>query len=380
MYADDFDLPDDRIWINCAHQGALPRVAAEAAREAVGWKERPWELTQKRFDGVPDRLRCTLGQLLDAPTEEIVLANSASYGLHLLANGFPWEEGDEALVVHGDFPSCVMPWMGLQDRDVSVRAIEPEQPLPSPEELAEAIGPRTRLFCSTWVHSFSGWTADLDGLGAVCRERGVTFVVNGSQALGARPFSAGDSSVDAFVSVGFKWLCGPYGTGLCWIRRELLESLRFNKSYWLSSMTAADLGDYDGEPQLPEGPATGRRYDVFGTANFFNTTAWTASLEYLMEQGLEAIRDHDERLVDRLVGGLDPDHYRLLSPSRGEHRSTLVFVSHRDPDRNRSIHEELGEAGIGVSFRGGRIRFAPHLYNTEADIDRALEVLAEAGQ
>lgn len=375
MFAADFDRSSRRAWINCAHQGMLPRCAAEEAREAVAWKQRPWELTQERFDGVPQRLRRALARLLGAEVEQIVLANSASYGLHLIANGYPWKEGDEALVVHGDFPSCVLPWLGLRSRGVHTREVAGRDPLPSPGELDDAIGPRTRVFCCTWVHSFSGWTADLEGLGTVCRDRGVQFVVNASQGLGARPFRVSDAPVDAVTSVGFKWLCGPYGTGVCWLRPELLERLEYNQAYWLASMTAGDLGAYDGDLQLPEPASSGRRYDVFGTANFFNFKPWAAAIEYLLERGLDRVAAWDQALVSRLLDGLDGRRYRVLSPREGAHRSTLVFVSHRESERNLDIFETLRREGVHISYRRGQLRVAPHLFNTEADIDRLLDVL-----
>jgi len=229
-YHFDFGPFDGRVWLNCAHQGALPRVAAEEAREAIAWKVRPFELTPERFAEVPARLRRALGRLIGAPADEMILGNSASYGLHLVANGFPWREGDEVLLVRGDFPSVLLPWLALEPRGVRVRYVDPARHLPQPEELAAALTPRTRVFCSTWVHSFSGVACDLRALGSVCRANGTRFVVNVSQGLGARPFDL-STGVDAVVGVGFKWLCGPYGTGFTWVRPELLRSLHCNQAY-----------------------------------------------------------------------------------------------------------------------------------------------------
>ncbi len=379
-YSHDFGPFEGRIWMNCAHQGPLPRVAAEAAREAIAWKVAPYEMTQERFDGVPARLKEALARLVGATVDEIVLGNSASYGLHLLANGLPWRAGDEVLVVDGDFPSDVLPWLGLERRGVVVRRLRPAQPLPDPDELRRAITPATRLLCTTWVHSFSGFAADLAGLGAVCRESGVLLVANTSQALGARLLDVGSVPVDAVVNVGFKWLCGPYGTGFAWIRPDLIASLEYNQAYWLAQMTAADLAREGGELRLRPGPPTARTYDVFGTANFFNFAAWTASVEYLLGRGPARIARHDEALVERLVAGLDRAQYALLSPREGPARSTLVFVSHRDPARNAEVHRRLKERGIDVAYRQGKIRLAPHLHNTAADVDRVLAALHEVGR
>jgi selenocysteine lyase/cysteine desulfurase len=373
-YAEDFGPFEGAIWLNCAHQGALPRVAAAEAEEAIAWKRAPWNLTTERFSSVPQRLKQALGRLIDAPGEDIILGNSNSYGLHLLANGMRWQAGDEVLLMHGDFPSDILPWLGLERRGVRVRLIRPKRAVLDPEELLENITGSTKLLCLTLAHSFSGHAVDAEALGEICRVHGVAFVLNISQALGARRFSVASAPVDAVTGVGFKWLCGPYGTGYCWIRPELRESLEYNQAYWLSMQTADDLANEPGAPAL-RSDLGARRYDVFGTANFFNFKPWTASIEYLLSQGLENVEEYDQRLVTRLIEGLDPDRYELHSPRSGPSRSTLVFISHKRPERNNAIYEELRARKIFIARRAGKLRLSPHLYNTGQEIDEALSVL-----
>jgi selenocysteine lyase/cysteine desulfurase len=315
-----------------------------------------------------------LGRLINTEPEDIVLGNSASYGMHLVANGIPWKAGDEVLLVRGDFPSVVLPWLGLARRGVTVRQIEPRGPALSVDELRANISPATRVFCTTWVHSFRGHALDLDELGAVCRSQGVTFMVNTSQALGARSLDVQATPVDAITNVGFKWLCGPYGTGFCWMRPDLLESLEYNQAYWLSMLTADDLGRPQSDLTLRDDLGA-RQYDVFGTANFFNFTAWAASLEFVLDIGAERITAHDQALVSHFLEGIDRDRYTILSPADGPARSTLVLLSHRDPDRNESIYQALRDTGVYIAFRSGSLRVSPHLHNSAEDIDQALAVL-----
>ena len=369
-----------RVWLNAAHQGALPLKAAAEAHEAVAWKTLPFEMTQERFDGLPKRLRSALGRLVNAPAEDIVLANSASYGLNLVAQAFPWRPGDEVLVMEGDFPSDILPWLLLEEREgVKVVRIRPRGRVVEDDELKAAITPRTRLFCTTWVHSFSGFTIDLDALGTVCRDHGVAFVVNISQALGARPLDLARAPVDAVSCVGFKWLCGPYGTGFCWIRPALRDRLKPTKAYWLSMQTAADLGKEVVETKLQTGLGA-RAYDIFGTANFFNAKPFAAAVEHLLDLGLAHVRDHDQALVSLFVATLDRGRFDITSPTKADdRRSTLVFFSHRDRSRNRAIHAALTQAGIYVSYRGGAMRLAPHLYNGSHDIERAVTALHTIG-
>ena len=373
-FSQDFGPFDNKIWLNTAHQGALPRVAVEQVHEALAWKIAPHNLTTERFSAVPLRLKQVLGKLIDAPAEDIILGNSASYGLHLLANGIRWQAGDEILLMKGDFPSAILPWLGLQKRGVIVRFIEPRNAVIEVDDLLAHLTPATKLVCVTWVHSFSGFAVDAQVLGEICRAHGVLFVMNTSQGIGARPFSGATMPVDAISNVGFKWLCGPYGTGFCWMRPELRESLDYNQSYWLAMQTADDLMREQSEVVLREGLGA-RAYDVFGTANFFNFKPWTAALEYLLAQGIERIAAHDQRLVSRFIDGLDLDKYDLLSPREGTARSTLIFISHKRTEQNAGLYGSLTARGIYPAFRNGKLRFAPHLYNTDADVDAALAAL-----
>jgi selenocysteine lyase/cysteine desulfurase len=118
------------------------------------------------------------------------------------------------------------------------------------------------------------------------------------------------------------------------------------------------------------------RFDLFGTANFLAFAPWTASLRYLLDLSIQRVAKHDQGLVDRLLEGLDPERWRVLSPRGGPERSTLVLLSRRDPGRNPDAHGLLREAGVDVALRGGNLRVSPHVHNTAADVDRLLEVLA----
>jgi len=370
----EFKALRGQTWLNCAHQGPLPRCAAEEAHEAVSWKTMPWELTSERFSGVPLRLRQALGALIGAPADDIILANSTSYGLHLLANGIPWGPDDEILVMRGDFPSDILPWLDLERRGVRIKRLEPEGRVLRLDEVAAALSPRSRLLCLTWVHSFSGFAIDLEAIGQLCRDHGVIFVANASQALGVRPLDVASTPVDAVVSAGWKWLCGPYATGFVWMRPSLRDSLEYNQNYWLATLTADDLGGDMLDLKVSANPGA-RKYDVFCPSNFFNFKPFASSVEFLLSIGVEAIARHDGVLVDRLIKGLDRQKYKLLSPETGLARSTLVFVSHVDRARNAGICERLKRSGVHVAHRAGDTRIAPHVYNTPADIDRALEAL-----
>jgi cysteine desulfurase / selenocysteine lyase len=364
----------NRVWLNCAHQGPVPHPAAEAAQRAIADKLAPARIADDAFWAVPQRLRTRLAELVGGRSEEIVLGNATSYGLNLLAQGLGLSSGDEILVVGGDFPATVIPWLQLADRGVQVRFLGDDTARVDAGTLAEAITPKTRVFCTSWVFSFFGHAVDLAALGRVCRDHGVLFIVNGSQAVGARPLDVSQTPLDALCCCGFKWLCGPYATGFAWITSNVLARLDYPQPYWLSMQEGGDLNselDYT-LADRHDGPA----HDVYGTANFLNYQPWIAALDHLASFGMDAIAAHDQALVDRLLRGLDELPYQLISPRRGPRRSTLILFSHQDSHRNQKVHGALTDAGIDVALRNDKLRISPHLYNSDNDIDAALAVLA----
>jgi selenocysteine lyase/cysteine desulfurase len=380
-FSKDFGPFEGRVWLNCAHQGPLPRVAVEAVSEALAWKIAPHRLTDDSFNSVPQRLKRALGQLIGASPEEIILSNSTSYGLHLLANGIPWQQGDKVLLARGDFPANILPWLALRKRGVVIRSIQPRGAVPQAHEVKERITPATKLFCTSWVNSFSGHAIDIRAIGEVCRANDVIFVLNGSQALGARSLDISNSPIDAVTSCGFKWLCGPYGTGFCWMRPELLESLEYNQAYWLTMQKGQSLNQM--QEYTLRGDLGAAAYDVFCTANFLNFVPWAAAVEYLLAQGIEQIEMYNDMLVSRLINGLDLEKYKLISPpfdklrtpQQGVTRSTLVILTHREPECNKEIFDMLKHEGIDIALCEGNLRVSPHLYNTADEIDNLLSIL-----
>jgi cysteine desulfurase / selenocysteine lyase len=377
-YASAFGDFGGRVWLNAAHQGPLPRLAIEAAEEALAAKAAPHLIDDDSFVNVPRRLRNLLGQLIGTPAEEVILGNSASWGLQVLANGLPWHDGDEILVLADEFPATVFPWLVTERYGVSVRQLELGEPLLEPERLEQELALKTRVVAVNWVRSLTGHVVDLRGLHEVCQRSGVHLVVNVTQGLGALPLDVGALPLAAISCSGFKWLCGPYATGFAWIRPDVLETMRPVQAYWLALPDGVELDlNREGEHRLRDDLGA-RAYDVFGTANFLNYLPWAAALEYLLAQGSEAIAGHDQALVEQLVASLEGSGYRFVSPTAPGQRAAIVVVSAADARRNEEIHQRLAEAGIDTALRAGNIRLSPHLYNGFAEIDRAADVLRGA--
>ena len=200
---------------------------------------------------------------------------------------------------------------------------------------------------------------------------GAAWEARGAGASARRPRRPANGSC------GFKWLCGPYATGFVWLSPRVLDALDHPNPHWLRLQLAAaaragvDLTrslDYT----LVDEPTAGA-HDVFCAANFLGFMTWTASVEHLLDVGVDRIEAHDQALVDELLAGL-PGGITLESPEGGPERSTLVLLGH--PQAAEAANE-LALRGVDVALRGGKVRLSPHLYNSSADIEAAVGVLSE---
>lgn len=375
FYCKDFASFGKTVWLNAASEGPLPIVAAQALQEAIQWKSSPYLLTNDKFIRTHKELRESIGQLIGVNPLDVILGNSASYGLHLLANGLPWNKGDEILLMQNDFPTNILPWLALEKKGVRVIQIKTADKVLTPQELLAHLSHHTKLFCISHVHTFSGHVLEIEQLAQICHERKIIFVLNISQSVGTMPINVSGFPIDAIVAAGYKWLCGPYGTGFCWMKPALREQLDYNQAYWSAMLTEEELKS--------EGPVTlkdvksARKYDVFATANFFNFVPFKAAIDYWLKTGLEHVSTHNQKLIDQFNGELNPQKYFLISPKKGRLRSNLIVLSHRNKELNMNIFRELRQQGIYTALWKGNIRVSPHIYNSEEDIGKLLKILHE---
>ena len=372
-YAKDFGPFENTIWLNSASEGPVSKVSIAALHEAISWKINPAYLTHQRFAEVPTKLKNAIGRLINVNPTDVILGNSATYGIHLLAKGFPFQTGDEIVLMRNDFPTDILPWLTLQPQGIVVRQLPSRLTVISPEEIFASISDRTKLICLPHVHTFSGQILDIETIGKFCRERNITFVVNVSQSLGYIPINLETWPVDAITTAGFKWLCGPYGTGICWMKKELREKLNYQQAFWVNVMSEEELTSTEDLHFTPQTSA--KSLDVFGTANFFNFVPLTASVEYFLQIGIANISTLIAQRVERFISGLDKQSYALLSSLEKEKRSALIVFSHKDRKKNDAIFRKLLENKIFLAKWKGNLRISPHIFNTNTDIEKTLDVL-----
>ena len=372
--ASDFDLEHGQYWFNTASEGPIPLLAKKALEETIYWKLSPHRLTIPMFQRVPIDLKHSLGALLKVNPADIILGNSATYGLHLLANGLNFKQGDDIILMANDFPTDILPWLSLIKEGIIVRQIKPLKDVLTLAEIKHEIKPQTKVICLPHVHSFSGHMLEIEAIGQYCQSNNIIFIVNIAQTAGVVPLDINTLNVDAVVGAGYKWLLGPYGTGFCWIKSALRESLNYPQNYWISLMDEKSLSSNDALTLNDD--HSSRRYDVFGTANFFNNVPWRASIELLLGKGITNVYAHNQALIKYLVDHLNKDAYQLICPLR-EIVSPILVFSCNNPLHNRKLHQFLLAKQIYLAFWKNNLRFSPHLFNTQRDVQYLMGALDE---
>lgn len=348
-------------------RAAADVVAAEARRVAatgdLHWPERQEGIAAAR-SAAARLLGC------DEPAR-VAFVENTSIALSMVAEGLSWEAGDNVVGAACEYPSNIYPWMNLERHGVELRlAPEVEGRVPL-EEIVARIDGRTRVVALSWVQYATGFRSDLATLGEHCRRRDVLFVVDAIQGLGALKLDAEAAGCDVVAAAGHKWMLGPEGVAILWLGPRAVERLRPIHAGWRSMR---HMFDWDRLEIDWNEAALGQEA---GTLNAFGILALGASLEVLLGVGREAVEARVLSLTGRLAEGLRGIDYTIYSPWGDGERSGIVSVI---PPRGgvEELTEGLAAQGIRIAHRAGRLRIAPHFYNSEEEVDRVVAALAAA--
>lgn len=313
-------------------------------------------------------LRNLAAGLLGAHAEEIALIHNTTEGISLVAEGFPWQEGDNVVTLADEFPSNQYPWINLATRGVETRRIPTERGRVDLEQFAAACDRKTRVVSVSWVGYSSGWRNDLCRLADLAHHRGALLMVDAIQGLGVLPLDVRQTPIDFLAADGHKWLLGPEGAGVFFIRREHLDRLRPLGVGWNSVVHSHDFSRIE----LVLKPSA-ERYEG-GSQNMAGMIALRASMELLATIGAEALSRRIFEITDLACERLQGLGAVIHSDRSPEHKSGIVVFDFPGRDL-QAIRQQCLERGVVLSFRGGLLRISPHGYNNSEDIERLVDAL-----
>jgi selenocysteine lyase/cysteine desulfurase len=370
-----FNVPSDVAYFNTANLGPqlnAVRAAGEAALERRG---RPWTISAADWFVEVERLRTLFAQMVRADAEGVALVPATSYGFAVAARNLPLKAGQRVLVLDEEYPSGIYAWRRAARRsDAEILTVTREPGQTWTQAVLAALDERVGIVSVPNVHWTDGALVELAPIAARSRELGARLVIDGSQSVGAMPLDIAQLQPDFLVTVGYKWLLGPFSVGYLYVAEEHRQGEPLEENWILraGSEDFARLVDYSDEYQ----PGA-RRFDVGQRTKFELTPMAIAALEQIVEWQVPRVAatlaartgDIARRAADV---GLDP----LPDDQRGPH---LLGVRLPEPVRARVL-PALAEANCFAAIRGASLRISPHLHTTDQDVQRLFSALAIAMQ
>jgi selenocysteine lyase/cysteine desulfurase len=369
--SDEFPAASKSTYLNSASVALMPRSAANYLEE---WQRDIADNGTLNFDEIAeeavfDGLRASFAGLLGSAATDIAVASSASEMIASIAWAVMPRAGTKIVTTDIIFSTTAYPWARVaRHTGAEMHFVRAEDGVIDEEALISAIDQRTSVVSICHVEYSTGQRFDLARIAKAARAVGAFLLVDASQSVGAVPIDVLATDIDALVTTSYKWLCGPFGVGLLYLAPRWQTVLDPGITGWRSN---ADI--YDLRPDRCLYHEDARRFE-FSTMAYGCAGALAKSIDYLGTIGIEAVYEHNIALIDRLVAGLDPLGVRPVSPMSPNQRSSIV--SFKLPNlSNKEVIQKLGAQGIVASPRRDYVRVSPHLYTTEADIERFIAAL-----
>jgi cysteine desulfurase/selenocysteine lyase len=365
----DFPVNHHLTWLNNCGTTPAGRPAVEAVQGFLqGYSREGTAWGGKSYPGVKAAIYRRLSEMLNASPDEFALLHNTAEGMNFVSHGLSLSPGDEILLLENEYPSNVYPWEHWRDKGVSLKAVPCGG---SAEEFlsafSAAVTPRTRLAAFSAVHWCTGLALPLEDIGRICAERNIEWVVDGSQGVGLRDIDVKACRIGCMAFSAWKWLLGPLGLGVLYVSRDRLDSVKT-----IFKGTESVINDTQYLPYKTVLKPSADRF-VYSTGNFGDWIYFEAMLDYLADLGFAEVRARIEALARHLERGLRGIGFNTAVAGSA---TGIVAVSRPGVDSGAAVRGLKGR-GIIAAERLGRIRFSPHVYNSPAQLDRAVAALSD---
>lgn len=357
------------IYLNAAYLGPMPLKSKENVDKLSARMLDPAFYPHSEWRSMPNELRQRIGKLLNGNPEQVAISTSASELSSLIADASALTADDDVVLMDGDYPSMVLPWMVRAEREGFKLRKLPLGDFQDVTRLKKSLTANTKVVACSHVMFNTGLRLPAEEIASLCRERDVLFVADVSQSFGGMTLTpALVNNAGVLIGVCYKWLLGPYGSAFGYFSPWALEKLKRPNASWLQnphSTNSENLLMYSTDC-LPGG----RKFDRGEAASFLTSAALIGSLDVLAEKGLANIEKHNADLVKYFYSNI-PAKFKPLA---AEPQSNIVCLKQPDLDTN-ALKERLAKANIDVSVREGSLRASFHFFNTKHDVDQLLKNL-----
>ncbi len=373
-----FDIPEDITYLNIASQSPSFKAMYDAGIEGLKQKSRPYKIRVSDYFEPVIELKKLFAQLIDADDfNRIATIPSASYGIATVANNIVLKEYDEILIIDEQFPSNVYTWQKLAEKyNATIKTISPPKSDNNRvklwnEAILNAINSNTAVIAMGNIHWSNGSLFDLKAVSKKAKQYNALLIVDGSQSIGALPFSIKEIQPDALICAGYKWLFGPYGCAYAYYGTYFDNGnpIEENWSNRLNSENFARLTNYESRYK-----PLANRYSVGESGNFIYVRIQIEALKQVIEWTPNAIQGYCKNISAEAVKELKTLGCYIED---SEYRTHHLFGI-RLPDKLNveALKKDLSNKNIFVSFRGSYIRISCHLFNISEDFKPLISCIA----
>lgn len=373
-----FTLPENTHYLNCAYKAPLLIQAEAAAMKALNVAHEPQFYAPEHYFDRSEEARTLFSQIVGCRPSEVAVVASASYGLASALANVACRAGQHALTIDKEFPSghlSLQRWCHTHSAELNVVSPlhQDEQAEEWNDRIVDQITEATAVVLLSSIHWMNGIKFDLERIGEKCSAVGAKFIVDGTQSVGALPMDVKKFKIDALVCAAYKWLLGPYSTGLAYMGEAFNEGIPLEET-WMNRTNAmhfSDLTNYD-----PVYKPDAGRYNVGESANFILMPMLCEGLRQVNEWTPEAVQNYAGELIKPLLDYQENQGLRTENPAYvSNHLFALNLPANADPTK---LKEELAEKRIYVSVRGTSLRVSVNLFNTDEDVEKLISALRNA--
>lgn len=368
-----FTLDKDVHYLNCAYKSPLLKSTEQAAQNALIRDRNPFKIGINEFFGDAAEVKSEFGKLINAPSSHIAIIPSTSYAIATVLRNIKPKKGQHALSIENEFPSehlGLKKWSDTHNAELKIintsKAFRGDQ-LDHNQKIIDRISDETSLLMMSAIHWMNGLKFDLKAIGEKCKAHNVLFIVDGTQSVGALEMNVNDFNIDVLICAAYKWLFGPYSTGLAYFGEKFHQGEPIEES-WMNRTNAndfANLTDYGYE----YGPDA-TRFNVGQQSNFILLPMLKEALKQVNSWGTSMIQDFGKQLNTPLFAYLESlGLAQEIEQNRTQHLFGIQL--HKIVDENK-LRQKLIQEKVHISVRGENLRVALHLFNTEEDIQKLI--------
>ena len=322
-----------------------------------------------------EQARGSAARLVNARPHEIAFMQNTSAAISCVANGLDLREGDNVVSCDVEFPANIYPWIRLaEERGVKIKLAYERDGRIDPGEIISLVDDRTRVVTISWVQFASGFRSDLARIGRLCRERGVFFMVDAIQGLGALTLDVERDFVDAFAADAHKYLLGPESATLLYVSDRVIDRVKPTVVGWTSVRDYEKFSHRAFERKLDYRDGA-LRFEC-GSLNTVGIYGLEAALDLFHEAGPSKIEGYVLSLSDYLAERLTDKGYEVFGQRYPGETSAIVTCTHEKHSPG-DLCRLLRSKNIITATRMNRLRISPHFYNTREEVDELIDALPD---